>query len=160
MDETQPAETLETTLQITIDCADPARLVDFWSDALGYVAEPPPDGAATWREHWIARGLPEEELSEGAGETPESIVSPTGTGPRIWFQQVPEGKVVKNRVHLDLKVGGGREVPLPVRKERITAKSDRLVAAGATVSRVMDEPYMDYFAIVLADPEGNEFCVG
>lgn len=78
----------------------------------------------------------------------------------MWFQEVPESKVVKNRVHLDLKVGGGREVPLAVRKERITAKADRLTAAGATVSRVMDEPHMDYFAIVLQDPEGNEFCVG
>ncbi|MFI6691501.1 VOC family protein [Streptomyces sp. NPDC050433] len=47
-----------------------------------------------------------------------------------------------------------------MRKERITAKADRLVAAGATVSRVMDEPSMDYFGIVLRDPEGNEFCVG
>ncbi|AQU67336.1 VOC family protein [Streptomyces niveus] len=156
MDETNS----EVVLQITIDCADPQRLVTFWMEALGYVAEPPPGGHATWREYWTARGLPDDELPEGAGETPESIVSPTGAGPRVWFQEVPESKVVKNRVHLDLKVGGGREVPLAVRKERITAKADRLTAAGATVSRVMDEPHMDYFAIVLQDPEGNEFCVG
>ncbi|TXL91386.1 VOC family protein [Streptomyces sp. NBC_01725] len=150
----------QVVLQITIDCADPQRLVPFWIEALGYVPEPPPGGHATWREYWSDMGLPEEELPEGAGEIPESIVSPDGVGPRVWFQQVPESKVVKNRVHLDLKVGGGREVPLAVRKERITAKADRLTAAGATVSRVMDEPGMDYFGIVLQDPEGNEFCVG
>lgn len=150
----------QMVLQITIDCADPRRLVPFWTEALGYVPEPPPGGHATWREYWIDGGLPEEELPEGAGEIPESIVSPTGVGPRVWFQQVPESKVVKNRVHLDLKVGGGREVPLAVRKERVTAKADLLTAAGATVSQVMDEPGMDYFGIVLQDPEGNEFCVG
>ncbi|QHY97165.1 Glyoxalase-like domain protein [Streptomyces sp. S4.7] len=150
----------QVVLQITIDCADPQRLVPFWIEALGYVPEPPPGGHATWREYWSDMGLPEEEQPEGAGEIPESIVPPDGVGPRVWFQQVPEDKVVKNRVHLDLKVGGGREVPLAVRKERITAKADRLTAAGATVSRVMDEPGMDYFGIVLQDPEGNEFCVG
>lgn len=164
MDETDSSESRDSSdspvvLQITIDCADPERLVAFWTEALDYIPEPPPGGHATWREYWTDQGLPEDELPEGAGETPESIVSPAGTGPRVWFQQVPEGKSVKNRVHLDLKVGGGREVPLAVRKERVTAKTDRLTAAGATVSRVMDEPSMDYFAIVLQDPEGNEFCV-
>jgi hypothetical protein len=104
-------------------------------------------------------GVPAEEMPEGAGETSESIVDPEGQGPRVWFQQVPEGKTVKNRVHLDLKVGGGRGVPLPERTRRITAKADRLTAAGATVLRVMDEPDMDYYGVVLRDPEGNEFCV-
>ncbi|MFD3917718.1 VOC family protein [Streptomyces sp. NPDC058595] len=150
----------EAVLQITIDCADPARLVAFWAEALGYVPEPPPGGHATWREYWTSRGVSDDELPEGAGETAESIVPPSGVGPRVWFQQVPESKVVKNRVHLDLEVGGGREVPPAVRRERITAKVDRLTAAGATVSRVMDEPDTDYFGIVLQDPEGNEFCVG
>ncbi|MEO3809903.1 VOC family protein [Sphaerisporangium sp. B11E5] len=147
------------TLQLTIDCADPRRLVAFWSEALGYVPEPPPGGHATWRDHWVDMGVPEEELGPGAGDTPESIVDPTGRGPRVWFQQVPEPKVVKNRVHLDLKVGGGRDVPLAVRTQRVTTMVDRLTEAGATVLRVMDEPGMEYYAVVLHDPEGNEFCV-
>lgn len=124
MDETNAQVEPQVGLQITIDCADPGRLVAFWTEALGYVAEPPPGGHASWREYWTGRGLPED------GETPQSIVSPRGVGPRVWFQQVSESKVVKNRVHLDLQVGGGREVPLAVRKERITAKADRLKAAG------------------------------
>lgn len=150
---------METTLQVTIDCAEPRRLVPFWCEALGYVPESPPGGYATWRKYWRATGVPEEELGDGAGETPESIVDPAGRGPRVWFQQVPEPKTVKNRVHLDLKAGGGRGVPLAVRTERVTALVDRLTGAGATVLRVMDEPEMDYYGVVLADPEGNEFCV-
>ncbi|MFC0863417.1 VOC family protein [Sphaerimonospora cavernae] len=150
---------MEMTLQLTIDCADPRRLVAFWSEALGYVPEPPPGGHATWRDYWADMGVPEEELPVGAGESPESIVDPTGQGPRVWFQQVPEPKVAKNRVHLDLKVGGGRDVPLAIRTQRVTTVVERLTTAGAAVLRIMDEPDMEYYAVVLQDPEGNEFCV-
>ncbi|MFF8958265.1 VOC family protein [Streptomyces sp. NPDC014894] len=149
---------MDVTLQVTIDCADPQRLVSFWADALGYVPEPPPGGHETWRDYWADMGVPEEELI-GAGETPESIVDPAGRGPRVWFQRVPEPKAVKNRVHLDLKVGGGRSVPLTVRTQRVDTTVERLTGAGATVLRVMDRPDMDYYAVVLRDPEGNEFCV-
>ncbi|MET7765418.1 VOC family protein [Streptomyces sp. NPDC005336] len=147
------------TLQLTIDCADPRRMVTFWTDALGYVPEPPPGGHATWRDYWADMGVPEEELTVGVGETSESIVDPAGQGPRVWFQRVPEAKLVKNRLHLDLKVGGGRDVPLTLRTQRVTATVDRLTRAGATVLRIMDEPGMEYYAVVLQDPERNEFCV-
>lgn len=150
---------METTLQVTIDCTDPQRLVAFWADALGYVPEPPPGGHPTWREYWADMGVPEEELTFGVGETPESIVDPAGQGPRVWFQRVPEPKVTKNRVHLDLKVGGGRDIPLAVRVQRVTSTVERLEKAGATVLRVMDEPDMEYYGVVLQDPEGNEFCI-
>ncbi|MEV7324211.1 VOC family protein [Streptomyces sp. NPDC093970] len=150
---------METTLQLTIDCADPRRLVAFWSEALGYVPEPPPSGHATWRAYWEAAGVPEEELPDGAGDVPESIVDPAGRGPRVWFQLVPEPKATKNRIHLDLKVGGGREVPLAVRTRRVTATVERLVAVGAVVLRVTDEPDAGSYAVLLQDPEGNEFCV-
>ncbi len=150
---------MEATLQLTVDCADPQRMVAFWTRALGYVPEPPPGGHATWREHWEAMGVPEEELPEGAGETPESAVDPEGRGPRLWFQKVPEAKTVKNRVHLDVLVGGGRGTPLPDRTRRVTSKVEELTKAGAAVLRIMDEPGMDYYCAVLRDPEGNEFCV-
>ena len=151
---------MDLTLQVAIDCTDPQRLVSFWADALGYVPEPPPGGHGTWRDYWADMGVPEEELTIGVGEGPESIVDPTGRGPRVGFQPVPEPKAVKNRVHLDLKVGGGRSVPLAVRTQRVTTTVERLTGAGATVLRVMDKPDMDYYAVVLQDPEGNEFCVG
>ena len=63
--------------------------------------------------------------------------------PRLWFQRVPEAKVVKNRVHLD------------VRADDVAAEVDRLVALGAT--RLDDGPVGDL--VVLRDPEGNELCV-
>ncbi|MFI0828354.1 VOC family protein [Streptomyces roseolus] len=155
-----PGERPALTLQLTVDCADPARLVPFWAEALRYVPEPPPEGYGSWREYWAASGVPEEELGDGAGDLPESLVDPAGAGPRVWFQQVPEPKAGKNRVHLDLKVGGGRGVPLSVRRGRVDGEVARLTALGATVLRVMDEPHgMEYYAVVLQDPEGNEFCV-
>ncbi len=150
---------MELTMQLVVDCEDPSRLVPFWAEALGYVPEAPPGGHETWRAYWSDMGVPEEELPPGAGDLPESIVDPAGRGPRIWFQQVPEPKVGKNRVHLDLKVGGGRDVPLALRTRRVTATVERLTAAGAEVLRVMDKPDMEFYAVVLQDPEGNEFCV-
>lgn len=87
-------------------------------------------------------------------------MDPKGVGPRVWFQRVPEPKTVKNRVHLDLKVGGGRDVPLALRRERVDGEVARLTALGATILYAMDEPNgMDYYAVVLQDPEGNEFCL-
>ncbi|MFI8965851.1 VOC family protein [Streptomyces sp. NPDC053493] len=150
----------ELTLQLTIDCADARRLVVFWAEALRYVPEPPPEGHPSWNAYWRAIGVPEDELADGAGELPESIVDPKGVGPRVWFQQVPEPKTVKNRLHLDLKVGGGRTTPLPLRRERVDAEVTRLTALGASVLYRMDQPDgMEYYAVVLQDPEGNEFCV-
>ncbi|WP_119730607.1 VOC family protein [Thermomonospora amylolytica] len=139
--------------QITIDCADPGRMARFWAAALGYELEGPPAGFADWNDYWRSVGVAEEDLGDGA----DSIVDPEGRGPRIWFQRVPEGKVVKNRIHLDLRVGGGREVPLDERRRRIEAAAERLVLAGATRVRVLAEPGVDHYAIAMRDPEGNEF---
>jgi hypothetical protein len=144
-----------TRIQVTIDCADPGRLARFWADALGYRLEEPPDGFASWQDYWVSRGLPPEEVEDGY----DSIVDPDGVRPRIWFQPVPEPKVVKNRVHLDLGVSGGRQVPLPTRRRRVDAVAERLVAAGATRLRVLSEEAVDHYAVVMADPEGNEFCL-
>ena len=146
---------MATRIQVTIDCADPGRLARFWADALGYRLEEPPDGFASWQDYWVSRGLPPEEVEDGY----DSIVDPDGVRPRIWFQPVPEPKVVKNRVHLDLGVSGGRQVPLVTRRRRVDAESERLVAAGATRLRVLSEEAVDHYAVVMADPEGNEFCL-
>ena len=105
---------MATQIQVTIDCADPGRLARFWADALGYRLEEPPDGFASWQDYWVSRGLPPVEVEDGY----DSIVDPDGVRPRIWFQPVPEPKVVKNRVHLDLGVSGGRQVPLATRRRR------------------------------------------
>lgn len=114
------------TPQLTIGCSDPRKMVAFWVEALGYVPEPPPAGHATWRACWAAMGVPETESPPGAGDIPESIIDPAGRGPRVWFQQVPEPKTAKNRGRFDLKAGGGRDVPLDVRAERVKAEAERL----------------------------------
>jgi catechol 2,3-dioxygenase-like lactoylglutathione lyase family enzyme len=140
--------------QLVIDCADPERLTRFWAAALGYRLEPPPDGFATWDDYWRDVGVPEDELGFA-----DSIGDPDGRGPRIWFQIVPEAKQVKNRLHLDIGVGGGRAVPLATRRQRVDAEAQRLAGLGATVVRAMYEDGMDHYAVAMKDPEGNEFDI-
>jgi len=143
--------------QVTIDCADPDRLTRFWATALGYRVEDPPPGFAGWADYWRSVGVPEEELELGVVD--DRLVDPTGAGPRIWFQVVPEPKVVKNRIHLDLMISGGREVPIEQRRERVDAEADRLVEAGATRVRVLEQDGLDHYGVLMQDPEGNEFCI-
>jgi Glyoxalase-like domain len=138
---------------LTFDCADPAALAAFWRLALEYVDGPPPAGFASWPEYLAAVGVPEQEWDDGA-----FIVDPEGIGPPISFLKVPEPKAAKNRVHLDVQAGGGRGEPWRVRWPRVTAAVERLAAAGATViADVAQDGTPDH--VVMADPEGNEFCV-
>ncbi|HMG31939.1 MAG TPA: VOC family protein [Jiangellaceae bacterium] len=146
---------MASRIQVVFDCVDPDLLTRFWALALGYRIEDPPAGFDDWRSYWAHVGLPEDELVDSG----DSIVDPDGVGPRIWFQVVPEGKVVKNRVHLDIDVSGGRAVPLDVRRQRVLAEADRLVEAGATRLRVLEQEGLDHFGVVMHDPESNEFCL-
>ena len=140
------------TLQVTIDCADPGALARFWADALGYVLDSPPDGFATWPEALTAWGVPESEWNSAS-----AVVDPTGAGPRVFFQRVPEPKAVKNRVHLDVRASAGPGTPIDVKRAEVTAVTDRLVGLGATLRAHVEE--MGSCWAVLQDPEGNEFCV-
>jgi hypothetical protein len=85
-----------------------------------------------------------------------AVVDPDGRGPRLFFQRVPEGKSVKNRVHLDLNVGIPRDDPKASRV-RVVEASERLVSLGATKLREAEE--RGEFWIVMQDVEGNEFCL-
>jgi catechol 2,3-dioxygenase-like lactoylglutathione lyase family enzyme len=144
--------------QLVIDCAEPARLVTFWTSALGYRVEDPPGSFDTWNAFYRSIGVPDDELPDDV-DAADSIVDPAGAGPRIWFQLVPESKEIKNRLHIDLKVGGGRTLPLETRRERVDAEVERLEALGAAVLRVVPNEGMDHYAVTMVDPEGNEFCV-
>jgi hypothetical protein len=147
---------MTTRFQIVIDCADPGLLAKFWAQALGYEFEPPPEGFEDWDAYWRSVGVPEDELDGSA----DRIVDPTGGGPRIWFQAVPEGKTIKNRIHFDIRASGGREGnPIEVRKQRVDALAEKLVAAGATMVRVLPMDGLDHYAVAMLDPEGNEFDV-
>ena len=126
---------MATSWTLGCDAADPHRLAAFWALALGYVAEP---------------GYDEEH---GA-----SIVDPDDALPAIGFLRVPEGKVAKNRVHIDIRVAGERPIEQAIREQLVRARVAELEAAGATV--VAEESYGGEFGhVTMRDPEGNEFCV-
>lgn len=138
---------------LTIDCTSPSVVAAFWKLALNYVDAPPPRGFATWSAWFIACDVPVNERDDVA-----SIVDPKGAGPQISMLKVPEAKPAKNRLHMDIKVSGGRAEPAILRNERIREKVQQLTGIGA---RVVQEYHVggELDHIVLADPEGNEFCV-
>ena len=140
---------MATDFQVVIDCAAPHELADWWAEALGWQVE-------AQDEAFIRRMIDAGYASEADTTTHRgalvwkegaAINSPDPGRPRVLFQLVPEGKTVKNRLHLDLRVG----------EERREAEVARLVAAGAKeLHRASQGPHE---WATLADPEGNEFCV-
>ena len=72
---------------------------------------------------------------------------------------MPDSKTVKNRLHIDISVGGDRSVPIQTRTARVDAEAQRLVGLGATLTRVLAEPGLDHYAVAMTDPEGNEFDI-
>jgi hypothetical protein len=108
----------------------------------------PPEGYASWSEY--DQSQPAEQQGSWF-----ACVDPTGAGPRLFFQRVPEGKVIKNRVHLDVRVGTGL-----VGDERLAtleAESARLIALGAKHVRTLLADEENESCIVMQDIEGNEF---
>lgn len=148
-------------IQITFDAHDPRALSTFWRDVLGYVHPGPPgvelpegsDPLAAWDDFLAGIGVPESQRN-----TRSAIEDPDGHGPRVFFQQVPEDKVAKNRVHLDVRVAPGLEGV--ERMAALETECARLVALGAArIRRHEPAPPMETGFIVMADPEGNEFCL-
>jgi len=136
--------------QVTFDCAEPERVSRFWCEVLGYVVLPPSEGFASWDD--FDRSLPPERQGSAF-----ACNDPSGFGPRLLFQRVPEGKVVKNRLHLDVRVGTG--IVGEERLATLEAECARLVALGAVRVRLMPADGVDESCIVMQDIEGNEFCL-
>ena len=137
------------TFQVTIDCAEPHPLADWWAEALGWEREPSDEAfirsmvdQGHARESDTMRHRGELVWAEGA-----AIRHPTGGAPRVLFQLVPEPKTVKNRLHLDVRVG----------PEDVAGEVARLTARGATV--LHEGQQGPHRWVTMADPEGNEFCV-
>lgn len=136
--------------QVTFDCAEPQRVASFWCEVLGYVAPPAPDGFDSWSAYELT--LPEAERGSWG-----AAVDPTGVGPRLYFQRVPEGKAAKNRLHLDVRVGTGL-----VGEERLAAleaECARLLPLGATRYQLLLADEENESCLVMQDVEGNEFCL-
>ena len=139
-------------VQVTFDCADPDRLAHFWADLLGYELDPPPEGYDSWEAWLTAHGIPESEWNSAS-----AVSDPEGRGPRIFFQRVPEPKQLKNRVHLDVNVGGPRGTPDEERRTAVDAAVERAIGLGATTIRLVEERGERHY--VMQDIEGNEFCL-
>lgn len=140
-------------IQITFDCADPAGLAAFWAAALGYRLQDPPAGFESWDQALEAMGVPPENRNDAS-----ALADPEGSGPRLFFQRVPEPKQAKNRVHLDVRAAPGLKGD--ARMAALEAAAERLVSHGATRLRRHDPaPPLGAGHIVMADPEGNEFCL-
>ena len=118
------------------DAADPHRIAAFWAFALGYVPEPGYDDP------------------HGA-----SVIDPDGVGPAIGFLRVPENKMAKNRMHIDIRVAGEPPWDLTEREHLIRSKVAQLITAGATAVREESYDGEHLGHVVMLDPEGNEFCV-
>lgn len=143
-------------VQFTIDSADPHAQARWWASTLDWQVEPSNED---FIRSMIEQGFAQEQdtrtfegvlvWKEGAAITPGSAPSPPGT-PRILFQLVPEPKTVKNRAHLDVRLGtDGRD------KDSVRAA---LEARGAMfLHEASQGPHSWY---TMADPEGNEFCIG
>jgi hypothetical protein len=107
---------------INFDCTNPLKVARFWAAALNFT------------------------LTETSDETDAEIFDPKGKGISILFFPVPEGKVVKNRVHLDLTPS-----------DSMAAEVERLIALGAQKVQLFSGETGTW--TVMRDPEGNEFCV-
>nr|WP_042195483.1 VOC family protein [Kibdelosporangium sp. MJ126-NF4]CEL22042.1 conserved hypothetical protein SCC24.31c [Kibdelosporangium sp. MJ126-NF4]CTQ92824.1 conserved hypothetical protein SCC24.31c [Kibdelosporangium sp. MJ126-NF4] len=148
-------------IQVTFDAHDPAALSTFWRDVLGYVHPGPPgvslpegaDPLVAWDVFLEQVGVPVDQRN-----TRSAIEDPDGHGPRVFFQQVPEDKAGKNRVHLDVRAAPGLRGA--ERMAALEAECSRLVGLGAVrVRRFEPGPPMSAGHIVMTDPEGNEFCL-
>ena len=137
-------------VQVTFDCANPRAVADFWKAVLGYVDPPTPAGFDSWDSFHAS--LPSE--SQGWNW---ACQDPEGIGPRLFFQRVPEAKTVKNRLHLDVRVGVG--LSGDERIYELETEVARLEAVGARRLRLIPADEENEACLVMQDVEGNEFCL-
>lgn len=137
--------------QVTLDSTDPHPLAYWWAETLGWEVE-------TLDEAFIRRMISEGHATESDTKVHNGVLfwkdgvairHPKGAehAPRVLFQLVPEEKTVKNRMHLDVRIG----------TDDLDATVEKLVERGARfLHRGRQGPYT---WVTLADPQGNEFCV-
>jgi Glyoxalase-like domain len=134
--------------QVTFDAADPHALAAFWAGVLSLEVE----DHAGFVDQLVADGRvpPEDRITVDGRSAFRDVTAcrdPRGVEPRLFFQRVPEGKIAKNRMHLDIHVDPDRK---PDEVARLTALGAELIATHD------DRGPLTY---VMRDPEGNEFCL-
>ena len=136
-------------VQVAVDAKDPHALAAWWADALGWKKEP--SNEAFIRQMIEQGHATDDDTTTFNGELVwkdgAAVARPDGLSPRLYFQRVPEPKTVKNRMHLDLRIG----------TDDVDAVVERLVANGATV--LYQGQQGPHTWVTIADPEGNELCV-
>lgn len=135
---------------ITFFAENPAELARFWCAVMGYPAWSawPDDEMAELR----AFGMSEHELEDRAEAWDQNPAHQ-----RFYFTRYGREKRQRNRVHVDVTPFEDRRAT----PDELRVECDRLIALGATLEKVLDEPWGPYdeFAIMMRDPEGNEFCL-
>jgi hypothetical protein len=139
---------MATRVQITFDAHDAHALATWWANLLGYEMEDHHDLVASLLEQGI---VTEDDVSRIDGRLGFAGVAtardPEGIAPRIYVQEVPEDKVAKNRLHLDVPIGD----------ETLDDAVVRVTGLGASLVEVRQHPGERW--AVMQDPEGNEFCL-
>jgi len=140
--------------QVVFDAERPHELADWWAETLGWTVEPQDE---SFIKRMIAEGRATDDDTivyngqlrwrDGSSLRHPDELAGGGTRPRVLFQFVPEGKAVKNRMHLDLRLGG----------DDAQAVVARLTERGAKVLHTGTQGPHTW--TTMADPEGNEFCV-
>jgi hypothetical protein len=135
-------------VQITFDAHDPHALAAWWAERLGIDVETNSEMV----EGLLAQGVITEEMVvriDGATHFADAVAAtdPTGTVPRMFFQRVPEAKVAKNRMHLDIHV----------EPDELDDEVAAWTAVGASLVEFGSHPGHRW--AVMRDPEGNEFCL-
>ena len=137
--------------QVVVDADDPHALADWWAAALEWTVEPSDEafirsmidqGHASLDDTTTHHGV----LVWAEGAAIRLVDGPPGT-PRVLFQRVPEAKTVKNRMHLDVRIGD----------DDLETVRAALEARGATYLHTASQGPHSW--ITMTDPEGNEFCV-
>ena len=137
-------------VQVTFDCAAPRAVAAFWKVSLGYVDPPVPPGFDSWDAF-------DASLPAGRQGSTWACQDPDGVGSRLFFQRVPEGKKVKNRLHLDVRIGVG--LTGDERVAALEAEAARLVPLGARRLHLLPADEEDEACLVMHEVEGNEFCL-
>ena len=141
---------MAVTVQVVFDAADPEALAQFWASAAGYVIQPPPEGFESWQAFLAQIGVPEDQWDKAS-----ACVDPDGHRAAVLL---PEGA----------RAQGGEEPRarrLPagcaamIRPSGLRSRGPTRSGQGSAPGRCPGSTRDGEFWIVLADPEGNEFCV-